>query len=493
MVNLPVLLVTAVLSASPSSEVVLLHFTAQGCRPCQLMVPTVQRLAEEGYPIQSIDIDRHPQAARDWRVEAVPSFILVRAGEEVERVAGPASHDRLVRLFERAAPGPSRPIADRSGTVIRGQSPDEPPTALGSLDREAPRARSSSPDRLAALGRPQTSRSPAGQGPEDGRDPTDAEGIGFAASVKIRVNDGGGTSYGTGTIIDVHEDEALVVTCGHLFRDSRGNGEVLVELLAPEAGGRTVRGHVLSWDADARDIALVVIRPGVPVRPAPVASSLAGVQRGAAVFSVGCNHGGEPSLVRSTVAAVDRYTNAPNIVVAGQPVDGRSGGGLFSREGQLIGICNAADPTDDEGIYASLPTIHEELDRIGLSRIYAAPGDIALAPPPASSQRSMPAPPPVDLLPLADRFTDERPDTRAFDKDGADGVPLSELITALENGHEVICIIRTPNAKEARVVFLDEESQQLLSRLSPPRPRRARQDELDRKTAASPVPTQWRQ
>ena len=51
-------------------------------------------------------------------------------------------------------------------------------------------------------------------------------------------------------------------------------------------------------------------------------------------------------------------------------MQGRSGGGLFSIDGTLLGVCNAADPTDNEGLFAALPAIHEQLDEAGLAFVY---------------------------------------------------------------------------------------------------------------------------
>jgi len=70
------------------------------------------------------------------------------------------------------------------------------------------------------------------------------------------------------------------------------------------------------------------------------------------------------------VTAVDKYLGPPNVQVAGQPVQGRSGGGLFAIDGTLIGVCNAADPEDNEGLFAALPSIHEQLEEASLAFVY---------------------------------------------------------------------------------------------------------------------------
>ena len=46
-----------------------------------------------------------------------------------------------------------------------------------------------------------------------------------AATVRLRVHDPDGYGTGTGTIIDTRDGEALVLTCGHLFRETGVDSE----------------------------------------------------------------------------------------------------------------------------------------------------------------------------------------------------------------------------------------------------------------------------
>ena len=213
-----------------------------------------------------------------------------------------------------------------------------------------------------------------------GREATDPQAMleqALRATVRLRVADQTGHGCGTGTIIDTHGEEALVVTCGHIFRDSQGKGQIEVDLFV---GGqaRTLPGTLLSYNLE-RDIGLVSFSPGTGVTVARVAPGGYLLRKGSPVFSIGCDRGANPSIRTSQITGVDKYLGPPNLVTSGQPVQGRSGGGLFSQDGLLIGICNAADPADDEGIYASLPTIHWELDRVGQRRIYDRRTENALA------------------------------------------------------------------------------------------------------------------
>jgi S1-C subfamily serine protease len=61
------------------------------------------------------------------------------------------------------------------------------------------------------------------------------------------------------------------------------------------------------------------------------------------------------------------------IQVSGAPVSGRSGGGLFSSEGYLIGVCNTADPKEDDGQFVPPSMIRYILKNLKLNEVYEKP------------------------------------------------------------------------------------------------------------------------
>jgi S1-C subfamily serine protease len=304
----------AVAAFASTGDAVLLQFASQSCAPCRAMQPTVSRLVSDGYPVQRIDVEKHPETARQFNVRGVPTFVLLVGNREAGRIEGPASYDRLAGMFQPAAKPTQTALQP---TDFRGSSPEQ-----------------------AAL----------------------------AASVRLRVEDASGYGFGTGTIIDTHDDEALVVTCGHLFRESQGKGRIAVELFAPGAS-QPVEGHLITYDLN-RDIALVSVRPGIAVQAVAIAPPGFSVRKQDRVFTVGCDKGADATVRQSEITAVNKYVGKPNFSAAGAPIDGRSGGGLFAADGRLIGVCNAADPQSDEGLYAGLASIHWQLDQIGQSEVY---------------------------------------------------------------------------------------------------------------------------
>jgi hypothetical protein len=350
-------------------------------------------------------------------VTNIPCFIMLVDGREKERIVGATSQEQLLGMYRRAM-------------QMRTQSPDAtaaPTTQLASAS--VPAAQQATVDPWSCVSGASSGNAAnqtfGGTNPPP-RTVTKAAPIGareplndafahqlIGSSVRLRVDDPGGHSYGTGTIIDARSGEALVITCGHLFRDSQGKGAVMVELFSATPEGvrvvEQVPASIVDYNLD-RDIGLVSIKPTGTVRVAPVASTDTLIDRGDRVTSVGCDHGKDPTALATRVTNVDRYQGPPNIEAGGAPVEGRSGGGLFNAEGQLVGVCFAADYEGNEGLYTALASIHDELDRLGLSEVYRQAGAATTAQGPAATTPETTAAtpifrgqePPQQAMPLAD-------------------------------------------------------------------------------------------
>ena len=288
----------------------------------------------------------------------------------------------------------------------------------------------------------------------------------IAASVRIRVQDPQGQSCGTGTIIDSRQGWALILTCGHIFRDSQGKGRIEVDLFGPNAPGQT-EAELVSYDIQ-RDIGLLRIQTPGPVAVARVAPPTRRIDIGEPVINVGCNNGNAPTARRTQISSKNKYLGPPNLQAGGLPVEGRSGGGLFSADGQVIGVCNCADPKDNEGLYAAGDVIRAELDRAGLSFVYqnqsggseSGPGDQLLASSipeaaPPAMPKEMPSPgdplrPPSRLLqqtaahdPLP--LPIQTPPTRLAPAQAvlsqSESATLEEIMRRKAVGAQIVCVI----------------------------------------------------
>jgi hypothetical protein len=360
----------------------------------------------------------------------------------------------------------------------------------------------------------------ASNGPDQARLEADL----IACTVRLRIEDASGHSCGSGTLVDARGGEALILTCGHLFRDSHGKGRIEVDLFGPNAAER-IPGELVHYDLE-KDIALLKIRVPGPVRTARIAPPEYRIAKGSRVVNVGCNNGDPPTIRYAHVTALDTFLGPANVEVSGLPVQGRSGGGLFTADGLVIGVCNAAVPTDNEGLYAALASIHAELDQTELPFVYRQPAQMAgsgdrrqaLAgsedsrpavsrdPRPArepavttiaaNDPPSMPKkmPPPADLVRLTEAPGQPAASSTAAPANNA--TPLSpEETAALEEiqrrkaeGAELICIIRsrTDPQRRSEVIVLDRVSPAFLKQLTtdpPPAATNAGRDASDSRKA----------
>lgn len=385
-----------------SGETALYEFKADWCAPCQQMDATVQELADAGFPVREIDVEQDPATRDRFGVGPLPCFVLVVDGQEVDRVVGLASRDELEGMFTRAG--------------VRNAQPRLTDVAQPS--------------------RPST-RNPVAATKASGHDL-------IAVSARLRIEDSTGQSYGSGTVIDSRNGEALIITCGHVFRESQGKGRITVDLFGTD-GRKGLPGQLVGYDLE-RDLGFVAIRPGTAVPAAPVAARAHASQVGDPVCSVGCNGGEEPTVMSSRVTAIDKYLGPPNIQASGMPVQGRSGGGLFNADGELIGVCNAADPEDQEGLYAAIGAIHEQMDELKLSNLIL----------PATNRGAIAA------APGAVRPASHEVPVTASEE--------SDLVAAVNehSGAEVICIVRSLNDPRAKsnVIVLDRASPEFLAKLT---------------------------
>lgn len=427
--------VLAAAALTGNSDLVLLDFSADWCAPCRSMEPTIQRLQEAGYPVRRVNVDQSPDLARHFSVGPIPCFVLVKDGREVQRVVGATSFDRLVQVFHQAGQGTTA-VEDPGA---RGQSPDPMPVAPVH-GAELQRASADTRQIIQPPALPERTTAPRCNSVHQ---------LALQATVRLRVVDATGQSNGTGTIIDTHGGEALILTCGHIFRESQGRGEIFVELFVPGTKG-PIPGHLLSYECEKRDFGLVSFRPDVPITPVKVAPAECHPGAGDPIFSVGCDHAESPTIRVSTISAIDRYSGPPNIEILGHPVEGRSGGGLLTADGRLIGICNAADLQEDRGIFAALPIIHYALTNIGLQQIYLDQP----APPAACVAGGLTPVPATDSVPVLA--------IAATSRDGITEPPATTV------GNEVICVVRSRDDPDGngRVMVVKDPSAELLHLLS---------------------------
>jgi thiol-disulfide isomerase/thioredoxin len=86
-------------SARPQAERQVLFFMADWCGPCQQMLPLVQKLEREGYPIRRVDVDKSRDLAQRHEITSIPVCLVIEDSSERSRVTGVVGEDELRKLL----------------------------------------------------------------------------------------------------------------------------------------------------------------------------------------------------------------------------------------------------------------------------------------------------------------------------------------------------------------------------------------------------------
>lgn len=344
--------------ASSTGDCIAIEFMADGSQQCQEMHRTTDQAIRDGWVVRRIDTKREPHVAMRWHIANVPTTVLVRNGREVDRILGPIAY---VELQKRLTAASSIDSVRNSLERHRDRTDNEPVV------------RSQSPFNMLPLAGAVALSSRGNQNYTSGA-PSDPQG----ATVRIRVEEPRHESVGTGTIIDSHNGEALVLTCGHLFRENQGQTKITVETFL---GGQnqSYPATLIDFQAKDMDIGLIAFRSNMDIPVAKLIPKNRTLSAGQQVFSWGCDRGALPSRRDSQITKLNRYLGAANVEVDGEPVEGRSGGGLFDERGELIGVCYAADPELKEGLYNAADVVYFELAKLGLQRLFNDRDDRSIA------------------------------------------------------------------------------------------------------------------
>lgn len=84
----------------------LVDFWAAWCGPCRMVAPEVERLAREmaGRAIVlKVDTELHPELAARYRVQSIPTFLVLKGGTLVRQQAGVVRKDEMKHWLEQAA------------------------------------------------------------------------------------------------------------------------------------------------------------------------------------------------------------------------------------------------------------------------------------------------------------------------------------------------------------------------------------------------------
>ena len=87
-----------------SSQVAVVDFWATWCGPCRAIAPIIEELSDEyagRVLVGKVDVDSNPETAMEYNIRSIPTILIIKNGEVVDKHVGATTKAALKSKIEK--------------------------------------------------------------------------------------------------------------------------------------------------------------------------------------------------------------------------------------------------------------------------------------------------------------------------------------------------------------------------------------------------------